>query len=143
MGEIVIGYDGSGCSKRALDSAADLAGATGDSLRVVFAYAPGGFGGGEVPAQREAVKELGEKMVAEASATLDRRDPVPPYETELLPLKPSEALIHSAAEHGARMIVIGTHGEGPLRSALLGSTPYKLVHQADIPVLVVPRGEAA
>ncbi len=143
MGEIVIGYDGSDCSKRALDGAADLAGATGDSLRVVFAYAPHGAGGGEVQAQREAVKELGESVVAEARERLQSRAATPPFETELLPLKPADALITAAREHAARMIVVGSHGEGALRSALIGSTPYKLIHQTDVPVLVVPRGVAA
>jgi nucleotide-binding universal stress UspA family protein len=143
MGEIVIGYDGSECSKRALASAADLAGPLDDSLRVVFAYAPHGAGGGEVQAQREAVKELGEGVIAEATAWLDARDPKPAYATELSPHKPAEALVRSAAEHGARMIVVGSHGEGALRSALIGSTPYKLIHQTDVPVLVVPHGVAA
>jgi nucleotide-binding universal stress UspA family protein len=35
------------------------------------------------------------------------------------------------------MIVIGSYGEAPLRGVLLGSTPYRLVHQAPVPVLVV------
>jgi nucleotide-binding universal stress UspA family protein len=143
MGEIVIGYDGSDCSKTALGRAADLAGELGDSLRVVFAYAPHGAGGGEVKAQREAVRELGEGMVAEATAMLDAHDPKPAYATELSPLRPAEALVHAADEHEARMIVVGSHGEGALRSALIGSTPYKLIHQTDVPVLVVPKGVAA
>jgi nucleotide-binding universal stress UspA family protein len=141
MSDIVVGYDGSDCSKQALASAADLAGALHDSLRVVFAYAPGGYGGGEVPAQREAVKELGEGVVAEAKSWLDGRDPTPAYETELLPLRPADALVRAADEHDTRMIVVGTHGQGALRSALIGSTPYKLIHQTDIPVLVVPAKE--
>jgi nucleotide-binding universal stress UspA family protein len=143
MGEIVIGYDGSDCSKRALAGAADLAEAMGDSLRVVFAYAPHGAGGGEVQAQREAVKELGEAVVAEARELLEKRATTPPYATELLPLKPAEALAGAARERKARMIVVGTHGEGALRSALIGSTPYKLIHQTDVPVLVVPAEAAA
>lgn len=143
MGEIVIGYDGSECSKRALADAADLAGETGDSLRVVFAYAPHGAGGGEVQAQREAVKELGEGAVAEARKLLEERAATPAFETELLPLRPAEALVEAAREHAARMIVVGSHGEGALRSALIGSTPYKLIHQADVPVLVVPAEVAA
>ena len=77
MAEIVIGYDGSDCSRRALGSAADLAGALGDSLRIVFGYAPGGVGGGEVRAQREAVEELGAGVVAEAERLLAERPGAP------------------------------------------------------------------
>jgi nucleotide-binding universal stress UspA family protein len=141
MAEIVIGYDGSDCSKRALTSAADLAAALGDSLRIVYGYAPGGIGGGEVRAQREAVEELGESAVAEATELLAGRDGAPPHETELVPLKPAEALVRAAVEHSARMIVVGTHGESTLRAALVGSTPYKLIHQTEVPVLVVPAEE--
>ena len=43
-----------------------------------------------------------------------------------------------AAEHGARLIVVGSYGEPPLRSAILGSTPHKLLHLSEVPVLVVP-----
>ena len=43
-----------------------LATQLGDKIVIVFGYAPGGSGGGEVPAHREAVKELGEKVTQEA-----------------------------------------------------------------------------
>ena len=36
------------------------------------------------------------------------------------------------------MIVIGTHSESPLRGAILGSVPHKLLHVSDRPVVVVP-----
>jgi nucleotide-binding universal stress UspA family protein len=35
-------------------------------------------------------------------------------------------------------IVLGTWGEGPLRGAILGSTPHKFLHISDRPVVVVP-----
>jgi nucleotide-binding universal stress UspA family protein len=40
------------------------------------------------------------------------------------------------------MIVVGTQGESPLRSALLGSIPHKLLQLSDRPVLVVPPDES-
>ncbi len=43
----------------------------------------------------------------------------------------------AAAKHDARMIVVGSHGEGPLAGALLGSVPHKLVQLSEQPVLVV------
>ncbi len=61
MSEIVIGYDGSDSSKSALSQAFDFAKALGDSIVIVFGAAPGGYGGGEVPEQREAVEEFGQK----------------------------------------------------------------------------------
>ncbi len=58
-------------------------------------------------------------------------------ELVLRELSPAEALIAVADEHDARMIVVGSHGERPLKSALVGSTPTRLLHLAERPVLVV------
>ena len=53
---------------------------------------------------------------------------------------PARALVELAAERDARVIVVGTHGESPIKGALLGSTPHKLLQLSDRPVLVVPVG---
>ena len=39
------------------------------------------------------------------------------------------------------MIVVGTTGESPLKGAVLGSTPHRLLHLSERPVLCVPVGE--
>ena len=65
MSEIIVGYDGSDCAKVALEKAGEAAKALGDKVVLVFGYAPGGYGGGEIPSAREAVKELAEKATAE------------------------------------------------------------------------------
>lgn len=135
MGTIVVGYDGSDCAKAALQQGAELANSLGDTLVLVFGYAPGGYGGGEVPEQRRAVEELGEKVTAEGRelAKQAKAD----CEVELLPEHPFHALTDVAEQRDARMIVVGSHGESPLKGAILGSTPYKLVQVSERPVLVV------
>ena len=72
MSEIIVGYDGSDCSRAALDEACGLAKELGDKVVVVFGYAPGGYGGGEIPTHREAVEELGEQITAEAAERAER-----------------------------------------------------------------------
>ncbi|MFJ1807111.1 MULTISPECIES: universal stress protein [unclassified Streptomyces] len=57
---------------------------------------------------------------------------------EIIDQKPAPALIDAAARHTARLIVVGTWGESPMRGALLGSTPHKLLHLSGVPVLCVP-----
>jgi len=135
MSEIVVGYDGSDTSHAAVQRAAELAKGLGDSIVIVFGYAPGGYGGGEVKAQREAVEELGEQVTArgveEAKAAGVDSDVV------LINEHAHEALMTVAEQRKARMIVVGSHGEAPLKGAVLGSTPYKLVHFSRTPVLVV------
>jgi nucleotide-binding universal stress UspA family protein len=56
----------------------------------------------------------------------------------LVPKRPAEALLSLAAEHDARMIVVGSASERPLTGLILGSVPHKLLHRSPIPVLVVP-----
>jgi nucleotide-binding universal stress UspA family protein len=135
MSELVVGYDGSDSSAAALAQAAELAKALGDSVVIVFGYAPGGYGGGEVPAQREAVEELGEQVTAKG--TEQAKAAGVESKVELVNEHPDQALMTVADRHNARMIVVGSHGESPLRGAVLGSTPYKLVHSSATPVLVV------
>lgn len=48
------------------------------------------------------------------------------------------ALARMGLERKARVVVVGTYGESPLKGALLGSTPHKLLAISEVPVLVVP-----
>jgi nucleotide-binding universal stress UspA family protein len=60
---------------------------------------------------------------------------------ELVNEKAPEALTDVAKARKARMIAIGTHGESPIKGAVLGSTAHKLVYLSETPILVVrPRG---
>ena len=74
-------------------------------------------------------------MLAEAAAVGVRTV------VEVLPQQPVQALIDAAHRHDGRIIVVGTHGESPLRGAVLGSVPHKLLHLSDRPVLCVPVGD--
>ncbi len=135
MGEIVVGYDGSDASKAALSHATDFAKALGDSIVLVFGSAPGGYGGGEVPEQRKAVEEFARKVTQEGVDSTNAAGVK--CSVELINEHPHDALVTAGENHGARMIVVGSHGESPLKGAIIGSTPYKLVQLSDVPVLVV------
>ncbi len=135
MSEIVVGYDGTEGAKAALDKAVEFAKDLGDKVVIVFGYAPGGYGGGEVPTHREAVKELGEKVTQEANEVVTAAGVE--HEIQLLNEHSVEALSQIAKQRKARMIVVGSYGESPLKGAVLGATSYRLVHLAEVPVLVV------
>jgi nucleotide-binding universal stress UspA family protein len=136
MGAIVVGYDGSDCGNAALDAGAELAKELGEAVVVVFGYAPPGVWGGEIAEHEEAIEELGEKMMGEAKQRAARKG------VEIEPLmvakRASEALIEVAEERDARMIVVGSYGDPPLRGMILGSTPNKLLYMSERPLLVVP-----
>ena len=51
---------------------------------------------------------------------------------------PTEVLDHAAEEANARLIVVGTHGQGNVAAAFLGSVSRRLASRAHTPVVVVP-----
>lgn len=136
MGSIVVGYDGSASSKAALERATELASSLGDKIVLVFGYAPPGIWGGEIAEHEEAIEEFGASAIEEAKRFAEGGGVEAEY--ELVPKRGPEAMIAVADERDARMIVVGGGGETPLKGAILGATPYKLLHQTDRPVLVVP-----
>jgi nucleotide-binding universal stress UspA family protein len=139
MATLVVGYDGSKCAQAALEAALELARTTGDALVIAFGYEPGGYGE-EHTAHREEVRKFGERVTAPA---LERaREAGVSAELALVPERPVEALVTLAGEHDARAIVVGSYGESPLKGAILGSTPHKLLQVAERPVLVVPVHDA-
>jgi nucleotide-binding universal stress UspA family protein len=136
MGQIVVGYDGSACGDAALASALGIASELGDRVTVVFGYAPPGLWGGEIAEHEEAIEELGEKVMARAKSQAAAAGVE--IEEQLVAKRAAEALIEVAERRQARMIVVGSFGDPPLKGMILGSTPNKLLHMSELPVLVVP-----
>jgi nucleotide-binding universal stress UspA family protein len=134
---IVVGYDGGEGAAKALDTALALCQDIGADLVVVFGY------GIPLPERqsadyRDALHELGEKFIKEAAARAEAAGVQ--VSTELVFEKAAKALADAAVKHDARAVVVGAHGEGPIKGALLGSTAHKLLHMSERPVLVVPAG---
>ncbi len=138
---IVLGYDESAGAQRALTYAIDLARLLQDTLVVVFADEPPGRLGEEYTAHADALAEQGRKALAQATAAGEAAGVT--VEVALVEEKPAQALLDVANQRDARLIVVGTYGESPLRSAILGSTPHKLLHWSSRPVLCVPPPEDA
>ncbi len=55
----------------------------------------------------------------------------------------TERILHSAAEHGAELIAMGSHGHGALYELLVGSVTAGVLKGAKCPVLVVPMPQRA
>ncbi len=137
MPGIVVGYDGTESSKAALNEAVRLATDLGEPLLTVFGYGVNPMGG-EVTDHVQTLKEHGEKVTAEAVEAAKKGGAK--AEVVLSDLEGAEALIAVADQRDARMIVVGHHGEGPIRGAILGATAYRLVHTSETPVLIIPQG---
>jgi nucleotide-binding universal stress UspA family protein len=137
----VIGVDGSGWSDNALERALEIVAGLGDRLVVAYAVEPPNRSVGEEWRESQAaIEELGAPVLA---AALERAAAAGvEAEGTLVPRRPAEALLELAAEHDARMIVVGTASERPITGFVLGSVPHKLLHRSSVPVLVVPMPDA-
>ena len=114
---IVVGYDGSDSSRRALDAAADLVG-YGSTLSVVTVQ----------------TGEVGRVVAADARARLLTRHVEAHYHEPTG--EPAEQLVDTATKLGADLVVVGRRNRSPLRS-LLGSVSSRVVRRAGCDVLVV------
>ena len=133
---VVLGYDESPGAQAALATAISVASRFGETLVLVYGAAPPGGLGEEATAHRDALRELGRTVLGHAleRATAAGVDTL----VEVVDAKPAQALLDVAERHDATVIVVGTAGESPIRGAMLGSTPHKLLHLANRPVLCVP-----
>ncbi len=135
MAKIVVGFDGSECARAALSTAIDVAEALGDEIVVVSAYEVNRMGG-EVQDYAKALHDRSEVLLKHATDQAAARGVG--VEVEVVEERPADALLDTAKARDARVIVVGSRGEGPIKGAILGSTPHKLLQTTDRPVLVVP-----
>lgn len=132
---VVVGYDGSPPSERALERAAALVGRGGDVVVVTARprLAAQGFVSEPIldapPAdERRALLERSRKLLDArgVGAKLVAAD-----------ADPAEALVQAAREQDAEMILVGNQGTGYVTRALLGSTAENVLRHAPCDVLVV------
>lgn len=53
--------------------------------------------------------------------------------------EPAEAIVDAASAEDADIIVLGSHGRGPIGRLLLGSVSQQVVRHSRVPVVVVPQ----
>lgn len=133
---VVVGYDESPGADAALTTAISIAARFGEELVIVYGAGPPGGLGEEANAHRDALREIGRTALSHAveraqAAGVDTQ-------VELVDSKPAQAMLEVGDKHDATVLVVGTAGESPIKGAMLGSTPHKLLHLSSRPVLCVP-----
>jgi nucleotide-binding universal stress UspA family protein len=134
---ILIAYDGSAHSQRALECAQDLAKQYGAQLVLVHAFHPIPREWGRPfleEAETHAIK-AGEGVMQEAKSRLGSTNLQ--VVTEMLEGPPAEAILRVAEARECDLIVMGSRGLGELRAVLLGSVSERVLHHSTVPVLVV------
>ena len=141
-GAIVCGADETDEARDAARVAAWLCGELGSRLVLLHVASPPATpglasGGYAYPGERdyEAAIEAGKTVLDQLVAELHLGEGVA---SQVLVGDPSERLREFAAHEGASLLVVGSRGRGPLRSALLGSVSSALAAEAPCPVVVVP-----
>ena len=136
-GPVVVAVDGLG-SPTALEDACELASAWETGLTLVHVrHTPPGYGHREMPDADAAAGEVLSSALGRARTLA----PAVPVEGKVL-TDTSVAHAILRASEGARMLVVGTKGQGFLRETI-GSTAHAVLHHARGPVLISRRGTAA
>jgi nucleotide-binding universal stress UspA family protein len=135
---IVVGVDPGEESRRALAWAASEALRRGSTLQLVTAWNWESMEGAPLAAadpyaMEESARAAQESAVAEV---LDPMDPRPAYASLVVQSTAWQALVD--ASRTADLVVVGTHGRGPVRSFLLGSVSQSVIRHSSCPVVVLP-----
>ncbi len=137
---ILCPIDGSDASLKALDVAVRLTVDQGAQLTLCTVVDTSKALVEAFPARAlipEAIRALDDdaaKLLADAAAHIK---PTTSAQVITIHGDPVESIAHSATELGCDVIVMGTHGRGGLRRALLGSVAEGALRHAAVPVIVV------
>jgi nucleotide-binding universal stress UspA family protein len=135
--QILVPLDGSEYSERALRYASDLAKSTGAALRLVsVVLRPEVAGEPHVERLDEQSRERAMRYL-EAHATQARANGVADVTPEVRLGEPARAITEVAAERGADLVVMSTHGLGASGRYALGSIAFKVLMTAPCPVFMV------
>lgn len=142
---IVVPTDGSTSSRPAIDHAVELAKIHDATIDAVYVVNLASFSG--VPSEgswegvSQALEREGEEALDVVESTCSSRGV--PVERIRLEGRPSQQIVEYATDHGADLIVMGTHGRGGLDRLLLGSVAERVVRSAPVPVMTVQAGDGS
>ncbi|MEW6621962.1 MAG: universal stress protein [Bacillota bacterium] len=134
---IVVGYDGSKYSKKALEAAISLAKTLEASVTVLAVVRAPEFsptideideayknGERTIKPQLEEIRRIGEENKIALNAVI-------------LHGHPAESIVKYASDKKADLIIVGTRGAGGFKSLIIGSVAQKVVGYSKVPVLVI------
>ena len=137
---VLVAFDASPEAQLALAHAVAMAQVYRARLRIVAVtpkppllawQAPGGMRGIHDAEQAD----LDDKLRAAADQVPDDLS----LTTQLLDGDPAREILHAASENDHDVIVLGSRGRGRVTAALLGSVSNRVMHDAEVPVIVIHR----
>jgi nucleotide-binding universal stress UspA family protein len=143
---IVLPYDGSELSDKALDEGIGLAKSQNAKITLIYVVTPHHLmvGGGRViPGLKRLEQEYAQNIRAEAKQILDaacQRVTAAGLTCEVVleeGLEPYQRIIDAAGRLKCDLVVMASHGQRGLDSLVVGSQTMKILTHSTIPVLVV------
>jgi nucleotide-binding universal stress UspA family protein len=135
--KILLAVDGSDHSLKAAKLAGNLARLTGGTLRVITAYeeVPSYLGEPNLSQTIAKRTEKAEEILNEATKEIGE---IPGgCELEILSGDPAETILRVVDTFNIELIIMGTRGQGGIKSLLVGSQSHKVVSTAPCPVMLV------
>jgi len=135
--KILVAYDSSPHSRRALAKAVDVAQCSQAQVGLIYAYDPVPAYLGE-PYYEDAVSRAvlnGREMLKEVVAGLAEQGLT--VSVNVIQGPPAEAILKVAETEGYDLIVMGSRGLSAWQGLLLGSTSQRVLQHGQIPVLIV------
>lgn len=144
MRKILIPFDGSAASMRAVEQVVALSGnmATPPGAILLAVVPPAGFGDqllqgkpSDIRALQAPALENARKLMKQAAETLAKAGVTAQEHVEVG--HPEEIINQFSDAYHCDLIVMGTRGLGPTAGLLMGSVATKTVHLTDLPVMLV------
>jgi len=145
ISKVLVAFDGSECSVRALEFALNVAEKFSASVLVLNVLELPVFSAPEEPLGLSSsmvgvVKDLRKAhsdILAKAAEKAAAFKPEVNVKTELREGNPATQIVASSAEGGFDVIVLGHGGEGRLRELFMGGTSERVAHMSRCAVLIV------
>ena len=136
--KILVAYDGSEYSWKALEYACNLSKSLKGVVRAIYVVEISRFhillSG--VMITRDSLLEIGAKLLEEARQKIKEKHGID-IEIAIRVGHPVEEIIKEAKHWNADLIVIGARGAGGFRELILGSIAEALIRHSSIPILII------
>src|SRR5262249_53840277 len=137
---VLVAFDASPDAALALEHAIALAQVNRARLTIVAVVPPPPLLAWQAPGGTRAIHDADQSDLAKSLREV--ADGVPDdlsVTTQLLDGDPARCILKCAREHDHDVIVMGSRGRGRMSAALLGSVSNHVMHDAEVPVIVIHR----
>ncbi len=141
MLKLLIAVDGSAYALRAIEAVARLAQQTIELQAVLLNMREGPAYYGELPPfDHESIEQAQrqqQEAVLHAALAHARSCGLQRVSAQAMQGMAAAEIVRASREHAVDQICMGTHGRGPFGTLFLGSVAQRVLHLAEVPVLLV------